>query len=186
MSYGLSVYVQFVIFTLIAVSVIAIYNRKFSEPSLGELSGLKGWLYPMAFSFIFVLCYFYYSSYHLFTLTYMSESAKFFDASSPDYSQALAIGIKTELAISVFLALGISYLSYSFIMKKKLFAKLYVPLHFLVLGFLIGVQISWMFNPALNHFNLMSNAQIAIVAFGAFIWMPYMRQSKRVRVTFIN
>lgn len=187
MSYNLSVYLQFLFITLAAVGAIAIYNTKFAKPSLNQASGLNGWLYPMAFSVIFVLCYFYYTSYSLFKTAYVNDySFKYFDASFAEYSQLLAVQIKTELAISVYFALSISYLVYSFITKKKLFAKLYVPLHFLVLLGLIGVQISWAYNPYLNHFNQIANLQIAIVALGALIWMPYTLKSKRVKATFIN
>lgn len=186
MSYSLSVYLQFLFVALATVGTLAIFNKKLAKPSLTKASGLNGWLYPLAFSFIFVLCYFYYTSYSLFNTAYYGDSSKYFNASYAEYNQIQAVQIKTELAISVFFALSISYLAYSFMAKKKLFAKLYVPIHFLVLASLVGIQVSWTFNSTLNHFNDMAIAQIGMVALGALVWVPYMRKSKRVAATFIN
>lgn len=187
MGIGVTEYIQLAIFALIAVCLLVIFNKRRFVQNLETHSSLSGWLYPAAFCFTYVLGYFYYTTYNLIESIFMLDGNQmFFDANSAEYGGIAAQYMQIELPTNALIALSISYLVYAFITKRKIFRPLYTTLHALILGYLIVVQIAWMYIPQFNQFNSAALVEIAAVALGALIWMPYMLKSKRVKATFVK
>lgn len=179
-------YIQLALIALMATCLLAIYNRKPLVVNLKTHIDLGGWLYVVCFCFTSVLGYFYYTSFNLFQAIFFTETNQvFFDTSHTKFGGYAALYVKVELLVNILIAIAISYLAYAFIGQRRNFRKLYLPLHALVLGYLICAQIAWIFIPEFNHFTIGSNIEIAIIALGALVWIPYMLKSKRVASTFV-
>lgn len=178
-------YIELAIFALIAICLLAIFNRKQVVRDLEENSGLGGWLYPAAFCFTYVLGYFCYASFNLFNTMFIAEqTSKLFDSGSAQYVGIAAQYMQIEIFVDVMIALAVAYMAYTFVAKRKAFPKLFLSLNALVLAYLFLAQVAWTFIPHFNQFNMAAIYEIGAVALGAMIWMPYMRKSKRVRITF--
>lgn len=180
-------YIQLAFFALIAVCILAIFNKKQVVQNIEADSGLTGWLYPAAFCVIYVFGYFFYTSFNLIeSIFILDANQSYFDSGSDAYGGVAATYMQAELLVNAAIALCISYLVYAFINKRKNFRKLFVIIHAVVLGYLMSAQIIWAFIPDFAHFNVAAMFEIGVVALGAVIWMPYMLKSKRLATIFVN
>lgn len=170
-------YIQLIIVAALSFGLFVAYDH--SEYNMVN-KRIDGLLYPAVFSFLFVLFYFYYSSYNLFNMIFVSEiSRNLFNQNSAEYNAFLTTFLKTELAINVFFAIGITYMAGAFMARKQIFPKFYVRLNLLALGYLIGMQTCWLFIPDHGELNVLASYQIALVAFGAQFWLPQAIKYKR-------
>lgn len=180
-------YIQLAILALFAVGMLGVYNHRQIVGGANNQQSLGGLLFFATSCFTYVLGYFYYTSFNLYNAMFLAaETMKYFNPNNAEYGGIAAQYMWVELPINAAIAMSISYLTYAFIRKRKNFRNLFLSLHALVLAYLIAAQVSWVFIPQFNQFNLTALIEITAVALSAFIWMPYMLKSKRVARTFIK
>lgn len=153
-----------------------------------ELTGIGGWLLLLGLGLVGSVVKNVYELYSVYYPLIISEKwGQITDPESKYYNPLLSKFIYIEMfSISLLLVVGI-YVTYLFFMRKKYFPRMFVVLILLSFAMTVVSVISFsVIVPTGKVFDQQTLASVVGSVFNFIVWVPYLRWSRRVRLTFVN
>lgn len=162
-------------------------SKKIDNSNISKYKGLSGWLTIVLLGLIITGLYNAYNFFDTLNSLNGGDFAVYANRTSQYYNPDLLFLIKSEMMVSLVIAVSSAYLIYIFSKAKKSFPKL-VSIFWVITALWILFDTFYAQSIANIPVDTLeeANTEAGRTFVYAIIWVSYMAKSKRVKATFVN